>query len=253
MGEPLEMEEHAAASLSGGLVNHGYQCGMLWGAALAAGAEAYRLYGPGPLAEVRSIVAAQKLVASFRNLAGKIDCREIIGLDMTGKMELLPLLRMLVTGKPVGCFFRAGRYAKLAFELINDACSGPDMEVPSAPVSCSAELARRVGASGLHATMAAGLAGGIGLSGGGCGALGAAVWLAVMKGRSQGLGDKTLAGLTGRLFTMFSNVAGSDFRCSTVTGRRFDTIAGHAACVRSGGCEAVIAALANVINGKEEA
>ncbi len=253
MGEPLETEEHAAAPLSGGLVNRGYQCGMLWGAALAAGAEAYRLYGPGPLAEVRSIVAAQKLVASFRNLAGKIDCREIIGLDMTGKMALLPLLRMLVTGKPAGCFFRAGRYAKLAFEVINDTCSGPGMEVPSAPVSCSAGLARRVGASGLHVVMAAGLAGGIGLSGGGCGALGAAIWLAVMKGRSQGLDDNSIAGLTGRLITRFGNVAGADFRCSTVTGRRFDTIAGHAAYLHSGGCEAVIAALADEITGKEEA
>ena len=29
--------------LAGGFMGYGYQCGMLWGAALAAGAQAYRL------------------------------------------------------------------------------------------------------------------------------------------------------------------------------------------------------------------
>ena len=37
-----------------------------------------------------------------------------------------------------------------------------------------------MGVSDLHVTMAAGFAGGIGLSGGGCGALGAAIWITGM-------------------------------------------------------------------------
>ncbi len=36
--------------LAGGIVGNGYQCGMIWGAALAAGAQAYRLLGTGPVA-----------------------------------------------------------------------------------------------------------------------------------------------------------------------------------------------------------
>ena len=51
---------------AGGIANQGYQCGMLWGAALAAGAQAYRLFGPGPRAETEAIIAAQRLVESFR-------------------------------------------------------------------------------------------------------------------------------------------------------------------------------------------
>ena len=33
--QPMKVEEHAAMPLAGGLTQ-GYQCGMLWGAALAA-------------------------------------------------------------------------------------------------------------------------------------------------------------------------------------------------------------------------
>ena len=63
---PLKLEEHAAMPLAGGIMQHGYQCGMIWGATLAAGAQAYRLFGPGPQAETRAIIAAQRLVESFR-------------------------------------------------------------------------------------------------------------------------------------------------------------------------------------------
>lgn len=41
-GHPMKIEEEASAPLAGGMMNHGFQCGMLWGASLAAGAEAYR-------------------------------------------------------------------------------------------------------------------------------------------------------------------------------------------------------------------
>ena len=60
-------EEHAATALMGGLMTYGYQCGMLWGAALGAGAQAYRLHGPGVFAQAVSVVAAHRLVESFGN------------------------------------------------------------------------------------------------------------------------------------------------------------------------------------------
>jgi hypothetical protein len=49
------------------------------------------------------------------------------------------------------------------------------VEAPAQPVSCAALLAHKMGLSDLQATMAAGFAGGIGLSGGACGALGVAM------------------------------------------------------------------------------
>jgi hypothetical protein len=44
-GHPMKIEEEASAPLAGGMMNHGFQCGMLWGASLAAGAEAYGVLG----------------------------------------------------------------------------------------------------------------------------------------------------------------------------------------------------------------
>jgi len=43
-GQPKDREECAADLLAGGLKNTGHQCGMLWGATLAAGAESFRRY-----------------------------------------------------------------------------------------------------------------------------------------------------------------------------------------------------------------
>ena len=49
--------------------------------------------------------------------------------------------------------------------------------LPGRPLSCASEVAGKMGASDEEMTMVAGFAGGIGLSGNACGALGAAIWM----------------------------------------------------------------------------
>ena len=58
--QPLELEEHATLPLAGGIEQMGFQCGQLLGVALAAGAQAYHTYGPGPQAETAALMSAQK-------------------------------------------------------------------------------------------------------------------------------------------------------------------------------------------------
>lgn len=41
---PLEIEEYAAIPLCGGIMQQGYQCGMLWGASLGAGLESFHRF-----------------------------------------------------------------------------------------------------------------------------------------------------------------------------------------------------------------
>ena len=171
---PLKLEEEATIPLAGGIVNMGYQCGMLWGAALAAGAQAYRLLGPGPQAETAAMIAAQRLVESFRARTNNINCLEITGINLRKKTAIL---KMLLKGGPIGCVRMAVGYAPEAYSEINTALSEIHIEAPSPPVSCSAMLAQKMGVSDMHTVMAAGFAGGIGLSGGACGALGAAIWI----------------------------------------------------------------------------
>jgi hypothetical protein len=238
---PLEPEERAAVPLAGGIVSKGYQCGMLWGATLAAGAQAYRILGPGPQAETGAIIAAQRLIGSFIARNRSINCREITGADMREKMEML---KYLIKGGPIGCFRMAVKYAPEAYSEINTFLSESHFEAPSPPVSCSAMVAQQMGASDMHIVMAAGFAGGIGLSGGACGALGAAIWIRAMNSNMERISMKALDSMFGDTIDGFANSADFKFECSEIVGRRFENIGDHAGYLHDGGCSKIIEVLA---------
>ncbi|MEW5959617.1 MAG: C-GCAxxG-C-C family protein, partial [Chloroflexota bacterium] len=231
-GHPLKLEEEAVIPLAGGIMQHGYQCGMLWGATLAAGAQAYRLLGPGPQAETGAIVAAQRLVESFRAHNNYINCLEITELDWkpsSKRLLLMPLFKFFIKGGPIGCFRMAARYAPVAFDEINTALSEEHIKAPSPPVSCAAMLAQKMGASEMQTVMAAGFAGGIGLCGGACGALGAAIWIIGMNslkeedGKIDFQNPRALAAID-----KFMKCANYEFECSEIVGRRFEDVDDHA-------------------------
>lgn len=236
-GCPSKPEERGAAPLAGGIVRNGHQCGLVWGSALAAGAESFRRFGAGERAEAASVLAARRIVESFRARNGAVDCFDLTDTDFGSKAQIW---KYLLSGKPIGCFRMAARYAPVAFAETCAALADEPADVPAAPVSCSALVARRLGASDLHAVMAAGLAGGIGLGGGACGALGAAVWLDAMGGG----GDHGALEARGtRVVERFLEASGHVFECSEIVGRRFADVADHAAHLRGGGCAGILEAL----------
>lgn len=242
----LKIEERASQPLAGGIMNHGYQCGMTWGAALAAGAQAYQLLGPGPQAEAAAVIAAQRLVEAFRARNHSIDCFDLIGErieNLKSKKQLVKVL--LKNGGPMRCFGMAASYAPVVFNEINASLSENHVEMPAHPISCSALLAQKMGASDLHTVMAAGFAGGIGLSGCACGALGAAIWMAGMNSLKEGattLGFKSPKALD--VIEKFLQCSDYEFECSAIVGRRFENVGEHASYLRDGGCSAIIEVLA---------
>jgi hypothetical protein len=245
-GRPMPDEEHAVMPMAGGIMQHGYQCGMIWGATLAAGAQAHRLFGPGPLAETRSIIAARGIVDAFRALTNEINCFEITDIDnKSSTMKMLYVF--LIKGKTIGCIRMSARYAPIAFNAIDSAFSRTDIDVPDPPVSCAAILAQKMGASEMHTVMASGLAGGIGLCGGACGALGAAIWITGMR-RSKQPNRKTAFKdpASMRVVERFLKQTKYRFECSEITGRKFENPAEHAAFLREGGCKEVIEVLAAI-------
>jgi len=244
-GHPLKLEEEAAAHLAGGIANHGYQCGMLWGAALAAGVQAYQLLGLGSQAETRAIIAAQMLVESFRARTNKrINCLEITGLNLQGKTAVQPILKFFIKGGPIYCFRLAAEYARDTYSGINTALSEISIETPSPPVSCAAMLAQKMGASDMHTVMAAGFAGGIGLSGAACGALGAAIWIIGMNDHKEEVDDNFRNSRITDTINGFIRSTDNKFECSEISGRRFENIGDHAGYLRNGGCSEIIEALA---------
>ena len=240
-GQRMKTEELAVMPLAGGIVQHGYQCGMIWGATLAAGAQAHRLHGPGPLAETKAIIAGQRIVESFRALTNEVNCFELTDIDnKSSTMKMIYVF--LIKGKTIGCFRMSARYAPLAFDAVSSALSEENLEVPPAPVSCAAVLAKKMGASDMHATMAAGFAGGIGLCGGGCGALGTAIWLKGMQLSKIKFKDPGSLDIIDR----FLKCTNYEFECREITGKKFENPAEHAAHLSEGGCKEIIEVLAAI-------
>jgi len=245
---PLEEEEHATMPFAGGIKQHGYQCGMLWGAVLAAGAQAHRLYGSGPEAQTRAMNAANKLVETFRKDKDEINCYEITEIDKDSSgMQMITYF--LLKGGTIGCMKMAGRFAPAAFEDIKESISAEVQEAPAVPVSCAALLADKMGASDRHGVMASGLAGGMGLCGGGCGALGTALWLMGMELQKDPevknlWDDKTFTPKFNELVERFLESSDYEFECDKIVGRKFEDIEDHAEFIKQGGCSGIIETLA---------
>jgi hypothetical protein len=243
---PLKLEEEATGSFAGGIMQYGYQCGILWGATLAAGAQAYRLLGPGPQAETGAIIATQRLVESFRARNNEINCLELIDMDWHNSPSMKKYMFIAKSLVTLSCARMAARYAPDAHSDINTALSEKHIEAPSPPVSCSAMLAQKMGVSDMHTVMAAGFAGGIGLSGGACGALGAAIWIIGINGRKEQVGNKVINSRIADTIDRFIKSKNADFKfeCSEIVGRRFENIGDHAGYLRDGGCSEIIEVLA---------
>ncbi len=228
--------------LAGGIMQHGYQCGILWGSTLAAGAQAFRLHGSGPRAEAAAIVAAQRIVQSFRARYKHIDCLELTDVDWRSTMQGV---KYFVKGGPIRCFRMAAKYAPVAFDEINTGLSDGPVTTPSSSVSCASMVARKLGEPDLHTVMASGLAGGIGLSGGACGALGAAVWIIGMNDQSDGSGKAAFKSPKAtETIEKFLKCTDYEFECAKIVGRTFANVEEHADHVCKGGCSKIIEALA---------
>jgi hypothetical protein len=247
-GHPLRREEAASDPLVGGILLHGYQCGMVWGAALGAGAEAYRRFGAGAEAEARAVFASQRATEAFRARFDTTDCYDITGMNSQSSSWQMTRYFFLQAGS-LRCFSKAAQYAKRALAAIEQALSAEHLDVPEYVEGCTARLARRLGASEAHVVMSAGLAGGVGLSGGGCGALGAAIWLLELRrmaasGKAQFTSPEARA-----LVDMFLRASDFEFTCARIVGHPFDQLGDHADWVRDGGCASILDALSETVAG----
>lgn len=228
--------------LAGGLMQ-GYQCGQLWGAALAAGARAYQLFGPGAQAEMEAVMAAQQLVASFRERFKEINCLELTE-SIVKNPTTRQVLKFIGKGGPVVCFSMSARFAQEAYAEINTAFAKKPTWAPSGPVSCAAMLAQKMGLSAMQTVMAAGFAGGIGLSGGACGALGAAIWISGLQDSQEGAKFEMQNPKAQAIIDKFVESADYEFECAKIVGRKFADVNDHACYLKAGGCSKIIEALA---------
>ncbi len=240
-GYPIETEERAADPLCGGLMQKGHQCGMLWGAALAVGAESFRRRDDRGQATGIAITATQHLMESFLNRTKSIDCLDITGCDFSSKISIA---KYFFSGRFISCYTLAEKWAPEAIQSATEGLSHPQTDLPQLPISCASEVAKKMGASDEEMVMVAGFAGGLGLSGKACGALSAAIWmntLAWCKKHTKSAYSNPNA--TNTLKT-FYGATDSKILCHKISGQRFKTIDNHTEFIKNGGCDKLINVLA---------
>lgn len=237
-------EERAADPLAGGIMLQGQQCGMLWGASLAAGAEAFRRYDDRGRAMAAAVSAAGALAESYAKRTGSVNCRDVTGYDMTRKLDMIRFMVKFILHLDRRCLDLAAQWAPEAVQAAGEGLSRGGDGAPAMSLNCASEVVKRLGGGEKEMVMAAGLAGGMGLGGHGCGALGAAVWMKSLAWSREHPGKSPYNNPYAKnVLKVFLETNGPELRCREITGRRFATVQEHGEFVKNGGCGKLMDAL----------
>ena len=251
-GHLKDTEERAAEPFAGGIMQKGHQCGMLWGSAMAVGAESYRRQkgndDPGQ-AIAMAITATQHLMESFEKRTQSVNCKDVTGCDFSIKFEMAKFMlkSFLFIFFDSSCFKLAEKWAPEAILSATEGLAGEQTDLPKQSISCASEVAKKMGATEEEMLMVAGFAGGLGLSGNACGALSAAIWMNTLnwfKKQEKTPKDAYLNSKAKDTLNAFNDETGSEILCHKITGRRFETIDDHTEFIKNGGCEKLINVLA---------
>lgn len=246
-GHQKEVEERASDPLAGGLMSTQHQCGMLWGASLAAGAESFRRFHDHDKAINHTIISTQNIVESFSKRAKTVNCRDIT-CDFANKPGMAKFMLKSLPGGFTNmiCMNLAEKWAPEAIQSAKEGLTSKPTDLPQLPLSCASEVAKKMGANDEEMVMVSGLAGGMGLSGQACGALGAAIWKSSLdwcKKYPEKSGYSNPK--ANEILKAFKSETGSEFLCNKISGRCFNTIGDHTEYVKNGGCDKLINLLAN--------
>ena len=243
-GQPREIQEFATDTLAGGILREGRQCGMLWGASMAVGAESFRRHGNTAEAVAVTMDTTKRLMESFAKRTKSVECIDITETDFKSKWSFF---KYMISAKFRSCFTLAADWAPDAVKTAEEGLSAEPPELDEMPVNCAMEVARKLAATNEEAHMVAGLAGGMGLSGSGCGALGAAIWMNTMKYCEENPGKNAYSNpMADKTIKIFREATGNELECKNICGKKFESIEEHSEYIKSGGCSKIIDALTSI-------
>ena len=102
-----------------------------------------------------------------------------------------------------------------------------------------------MGGSEEEMAMVAGFAGGLGLSGSGCGALSAAIWKTILElVRKENWKSSLSDPDSEKIIKKFYEATNYKMECNEICGKRFNTIDEHTEFIKNGGCDKLINVLA---------
>jgi len=242
-GHPHEAEEKAIDPLAGGIMQNGYQCGQLWGASAAVGAEAYRRHNELNIATDITVKTTKNLIESFEKRAETTECEDFIGTKVNNNKDVL---KLMVSGKFFKCFKLADRWAPEAIKTAHEGLDAEYENLPSGCTSCASEVVKKMEGTDEQAAMVAGWAGGLGLSGSGCGALSAAVWMATYNYEKKNGKAPYPCPDAEKVLQNFLEVSDYEFECKVITDKVFEDLNEHSRYLEEGGCKNIIEAITKV-------
>jgi hypothetical protein len=215
---------------------------MLWGASMAVGAESFRRSENSDQSIALTIKATQHIMESFLNRAKSIECQDITETDFSNKWSFT---KYFFSGKFLSCFKLAEKWAPEAIKAATEGLSLEHPDLTQQPISCASEVARKMGASDEEMVMVAGFAGGLGLSGNGCGALSAAIWKTILElVRKENWKSSLSDPDSEKIIKKFYEATDYEMECHKICGKRFKTIDEHTEFIKNGGCDKLINVLA---------
>ena len=246
-GNSLVDEEVATDPLAGGIMRKGHQCGMLWGSALAIGAESYRRTGDVNKASALAILSTQKMMESFMENTNTVNCKEITGCSMDSFFGLTKfMVKVTLQGMDNStCFKLAEDWYPEAIKSSNAGLSQYKNDLPDQALNCASEVVKKIGGTKKEMAMVAGFAGGMGLSGNGCGALSAAIWKRSLDWVKEHPGKSAFGNKPAKnILKKFKKITNSELICQNICNRKFQTIKDHSFFIKNGGCKSLLDSIA---------
>jgi len=248
-GNNKDAEERATDPMAGGLMQKGHQCGMLWGASLAVGEEAYSRGQNSDVSIRLAITATQKLLESFSKRTDTINCRDITHTNMDSFFGLTKyMLKTMLQGMNNStCFNLAENWLPEAIQSAKEGLSQEQSGTTQKPISCATEVAKKMGATDEEQIMVAGFAGGLGLSGNACGALSAAIWMNSLEWVKENPDKSAFKNKNAKAtLKVFNTETNSEMLCDKICQQKFKTIEEHTQFIKNGGCSKLIETLSSV-------
>lgn len=237
--------EKAAAPLCGGVMQKGFQCGMLWGSSLAASKEIYKKYGNTGWSMQLAINTTKELMNSFTQCNGSVDCREVTQTDFAKKFQFVKFIFVSFLYKifKKSCFNIADKWAPFAVETAVKNVNSEISKVAEPYYNCAYNAVINIGGTEEEAFCVSGFAGGMGLSGNACGVLSAALWYNTNKYILEtGKGEYPNPAAT-ETYAKFLQITNNEMLCSKICSQKFNTLKEHSDFIKTGGCKNIIEGL----------
>ena len=151
----------------------------------------------------------------------------------------------MISGKFWGCYKFADKWAPDAIESANEGLALDQSDLPEKPISCASEVIRKMGGTDKEMVIVSGFAGGLGLSGEGCGALAAAIWMnSLNRVRNKSFKYSLSDPVTEKILNRFYETTDYEMECQKICKKKFETVKEHTEFVENGGCDKLIKVLA---------